>query len=372
MLLASLLSSRNPLKRKITFSTLLLFCLFLLHLVSELAAFSPEQLNHQLPLPLQLELEQAMGASVSQEGTPDAYDATDEFPIVYATSHNDEMQAAPFSEALSHGIACVEVDVWWTEGVLLAGHETKDLSAGKTLKKIYLDPLMHMLDNANPGGVDGHPGAEGEDRPWNGIFPLAPKQEFMLMIDMKGNGSELWPHLVQALQPFLDKNYLTYYDTTAKQFYRGPLQIVGTGDTPIPMVFEMAPQRYIFYDAPLVGIEDGVMVNGEQKEWDDTVAPIASSKWLLTSYYPNVATLAKYSDEAHRRGIKARWWGVLRYPPYLRRALWNLQLVAKVDWINADDLSDVASFLRERMRENRILNGGTSADKEQNGLLTQP
>lgn len=223
-------TSTNQVKRKISLASILVFSILFLNLVIELAAFNPDHLIQQLPLPLRLELEQAMVVSALNDET---YNATAEFPIVYATSHNDEMQAAPFvsmtgdvphelqslsttlpctslrtgpyrlhydllkrretlasqtlvaiqTEALSHGIPCIEVDVWLMEGVLLAGHESKDLSAGKTLDKLYLGPLMRMLNKANPEGI-ATLGEEPERNAWTGIFPLAPEQEFMLMIDM--------------------------------------------------------------------------------------------------------------------------------------------------------------------------------------------
>lgn len=76
---------------------------------------------------------------------------------------------------------------------------------------------------------------------------------------------------------------------------------------------------------------------GKLLEWGPEIAPIASSKWIWWSYYPNVESL---SDNAHMRGIKTRWWGVARWPASFRRALWNLQLKAEVDIINADDLAE--------------------------------
>ena len=122
---------------------------------------------------------------------------------------------------------------------------------------------------------------------------------------------------------------------------QGPITIVGTGDTPLDLVLSSSP-RYIFYDAPLVRIQYPITdpTNGQSIAWGPEIAPIASSKWLWWNYYPNVEALKVFSDNAHRRGIKARWWGVARWPAYFRRALWGLQLKAEVDIINADDLAE--------------------------------
>ena len=77
--------------------------------------------------------------------------------------------------AISLGLAAIEVDVWLVDGVILAGHEKKDLSTHKTLESIYLKPLLKLLDDQNSGT---------ETTGWKGIFPGSPKQDLSLMIDM--------------------------------------------------------------------------------------------------------------------------------------------------------------------------------------------
>lgn len=140
---------------------------------------------------------------------------------------------------MSLGLTAIEVDTWLQDDILLAGHELKDLSKGKTVKSIYLDPLFKMLERANnpsfsskktgendidgndewdvPEGGDDDDVVEDEDdedteergeseekknvqraesntpskrlrnwnnKDWKGVFPLSPKQELMLMIDV--------------------------------------------------------------------------------------------------------------------------------------------------------------------------------------------
>lgn len=82
---------------------------------------------------------------------------------------------------MSLGITSIEVDTWLQDGTLLAGHEAKDLSRGKTVKAIYLDPLFKMLERTN---VDSERIQDWQSEDWKGVFPLSPKQELMLMIDV--------------------------------------------------------------------------------------------------------------------------------------------------------------------------------------------
>lgn len=120
----------------------------------------------------------------------------------------------------------------------------------------------------------------------------------------------------------------------------GPVTIVGTGDTPIARVVNATP-RYIFYDAPFVDIDKGFdMPDGQHLDWTKEVSPVCSSRWMWKILYPSADTLREYSNRAHARGIQTRWWDVPRWPGFLRRSLWSLQLQAGVDWINADDLQE--------------------------------
>lgn len=145
--------------------------------------------------------------------------------------------------------------------------------------------------------------------------------------------------LEEVLEPFAAKDWLTYVEN--EKLHTRPLTVVGTGNTPLHRVVQVPSRRYVFYDAPLVELTKMYRLpDGTQGHWDSSFAPIASSKWHWSSYYPNVGALRKYSKEAHDRGIKARWWGAARWPALLRRALWDLQLRADVDWLNTDDLSE--------------------------------
>ena len=135
----------------------------------------------------------------------------------------------------------------------------------------------------------------------------------------------------------MDEDWLTVSEDGVLR--QGPLTIIGTGSTPLSRVLA-AQQRYIFFDAPLVDLDQELRIDDRIVEWSPHISPMASAQWLWSSYYSNAASIKRFSDQAHKRGIKCRWWGVARWPTYLRNALWNLQLEAEVDWINADDLSE--------------------------------
>jgi hypothetical protein len=166
----------------------------------------------------------------------------------------------------------------------------------------------------------------------------------------KDDGEPLWHQLVTSLQPLYDRGYLTSYaDFTIS---RRPLTIIGTGSTPIDFVASQSP-RYVFYDAPLVTLSTPhVLRNGKTVEWDRTISPMASAKFPVTSYWNAYHVMKAYQKEADRRGIQSRWWGVVRWPGMARRRMWEVQAQVGVGWINADDLEEVATFLREKKKRN--------------------
>ena len=60
---------------------------------------------------------------------------------------------------------------------------------------------------------------------------------------------------------------------------------------------------------------------------------------------------------------------MVRWPGVARRRMWEVQAQVGVGWINADDLEEVATFLRERKR--RLDAGETSGTEGRMAQLTE-
>jgi hypothetical protein len=61
-----------------------------------------------------------------------------------AHAHNDYEHKRPLLDALTNGFTSVEADIYLVEGRLLVAHDKKDVDAGKTLERLYLDPLKEL------------------------------------------------------------------------------------------------------------------------------------------------------------------------------------------------------------------------------------
>ena len=167
-----------------------------------------------------------------------------------------------------------------------------------------------------------------------------------------------WPYLTAALQPFLEKGYLSTYNTNTSTWTRSALIIIGTGNTPLHRVYHSS-LRIIFYDAPLRSLASPATIPASSAgpattfEWDNTISPMASDKFPVI-YHVALAmpplnrvtrSLMTYTAEATRRGMTSRWWGAARKPGWVRRRIWTMQKETGATWVNADDLVEAEGWL---------------------------
>lgn len=255
----------------------------------------------------------------------------------------------PLYDAISAGCIGVEADIWLfdNDDNLYVGHDKASLTHNRTLKSLYIDPLLDILEGQNPTTqfVDG-------SESMNGVFDTVPEQTLILLIDFKTHGETLWPHLVSALQPLRERNHLTYANGT--KIVSGPITVVGTGNTPFHLLNSTStnPHQDIFFDAPLIEM-------GDPSPETSTIEPsnITYTYNPLNSYYASVAfpvsiggvtnghlsdnqlsTLRAQVRGAHARGLKARYWDLPFWPIGLRNDIWKVLVEEGVDLLNVDDL----------------------------------
>ncbi|HEY2894618.1 MAG TPA: hypothetical protein VGJ16_10410, partial [Pirellulales bacterium] len=73
-------------------------------------------------------------------------------PLPQAHAHNDYLHEHPLADALAHGFASVEADIFLVDGKLLVAHEKRDIKPDRTLESLYLDPLKQRV-RENGGSV---------------------------------------------------------------------------------------------------------------------------------------------------------------------------------------------------------------------------
>lgn len=238
-------------------------------------------------------------------------------PLKRAHSHNDYEHDRPLFDALDHGFCSVEADVFLVEAQLLVAHSILEVRKGRTLTKLYLEPLAERV---KAGG-----GRVYRDGP-----------EFTLMIDLKSDAAPTYRALAKELQPYADM--LTA--VRDGNIERRAVTIVLSGNRPRDLA---AAEKH-----RLVGID------GRMGDLDSDAAPhlvpwISDNwtnhfKWNGRGEMPDEERnkLAAIVERAHRGGRKLRFWAA---PD--RREAWQALADAGVDLINTDDLAGLANFLRE-------------------------
>ncbi|KAL4893462.1 PLC-like phosphodiesterase [Aspergillus ambiguus] len=290
-------------------------------------------------------------------------DVSQDIQPVACHSHNDYWRRVPLFSALQAGCVGVEADIWLFHDDLYVGHTTSSLTPKRTLRSMYLDPLLTLLDQQNPV-TPFHP---SRDTPRHGVFDTDPTQSLVLLIDFKTDGLQTWNALVAQLAPLRDRHYLTYFNGSA--LVPGPVTIVGTGNTPFHLVTANASYRDIFFDAPLevlAGASDGGSheaapsanpnagqglsgmpaggIAADAFDWTNSYYASVSFKqsiglpWSVRLTDRQIERIRAQVRAAHRRGLKVRYWGLPGWPRSLRNHLWSVLVREGVDILNVDDL----------------------------------
>lgn len=272
-------------------------------------------------------------------------------------SHNDYWRHVPLYDALAAGCTSVEADVWLSDNDLFVGHSQKSLTQNRTLESLYIDPIVSILSNQNtPSQVTttnetSSSSASPSTADLNGVFDASPKTALTLLIDMKTDGASTFPAVLEHLEPFRSRGWLTHFNGSA--VVPGLITVVGTGNTPFDLLVANTTYRDIFYDAPL------------EELWGDDPTPITEYETLLigtkytaeNSYYASVSFQEEIGNLWHGmltpqqvlrirgqvrgaegRGLKARYWDTPAWPVGRRDHVWDVLMREGVGALNVDDL----------------------------------
>jgi hypothetical protein len=216
-------------------------------------------------------------------------------------SHNDYSRSVPLYSALAAGCTSVEADVWLAEnGELLVSHSWKTTTRSRTLKTLYLDPLAWIFTKRNISQASVHTREVG-------VFEADLEVSVVLLIDFKNDGYAIWPALLAQLQPFRERNWLTYYD--GKNMYHRPLTIVGTGNATLELIQSSLPNRFVFFDAPLLSVSPGnTTLNPTNSYYASASLKAAIGKlWFNRLSAEQEKTLKTQIDVVQQTGLQSRY-----------------------------------------------------------------
>ncbi|MFD2288863.1 alkaline phosphatase [Pedobacter petrophilus] len=232
-------------------------------------------------------------------------------------SHNDYKQQIPLLEAYYSGLGAIEADVFYRNGELFVAHDSTEIKSGKTLKKIYIDPLVAFFKE-------------------NGNKPYAnASQKLQLVIDIKEDYKNVLATLVKQL------GGLALVFDQAKN--PSAIKIVVSGNVPPAGEFKNYPQMIFFDGRP------GRNYTEEQLKHIGMISDDLShySVWngKGTPTPPDLEKMKNVIAEAHKMGKPFRFWATKDSPNS-----WKELEQMGVDWIGTDRPKALSEFYKDRAK----------------------
>ena len=231
------------------------------------------------------------------------------YTVANAHSHNDYEQKTPFWLAYDQGFGSIEADVFLVDGNLPVAHNAADIKPENNLKRMYLDPLLQCITKNN-----------------GNVYPDK-KKKLTLLIDCKTEG----PGTVKAII-----EQVKQYPQILKN--KG-IKIVITGNQPNKEALFTYP-AFIWFDGDLTyqytkkNLARVALFSAnfrDYAQWNGAGVPDAAS----------ATALKQQINYAHGLGKPIRFWGA---PDTV--AAWKAFEKMGVDFINTDQISELAAFLK--------------------------
>lgn len=221
-------------------------------------------------------------------------------------SHNDYEQKQPFFAAYNLSFDSIEADLYVKDGELCVAHDLKDVSTERTLRKLYIEPLLAKIKE-------------------NGGYPYPNKKSLHLLLDLKMQGKEIMQVLDAQLKPY--KKELRH------------VKISISGDMPKPEEFQNYDKMFSF---------DGRRNLTYSKKAFKRIYMVSASAtdfgkyWAGKQALPQEVTdkISVFVKEMHEKNKKVRFWGT----PNTTLGFETLKAL-QVDVIGTDDLPLLRQFI---------------------------
>ncbi len=227
-------------------------------------------------------------------------------------AHNDYANPIPFYEAFSHEVGSMEVDVFLKNNELYVAHTETEMATTKTLRSLYLKPLMEKIEN-NKGVV------------YKDNKPLT------LLIDLKTEGIITLNVLVKQLAAYPQLLAITNF------------HIVITGNVPDPSQWDRYPSFIYFDGRPAISYTDAQlkridMISNDLKDYTQW-----NGKGILTKV--DHEKLDQVIKTAHAQNKKIRFWST---PDNVNA--WIALMKLGVNYIGSDQIVKLASFIADKKK----------------------
>jgi hypothetical protein len=225
--------------------------------------------------------------------------------------------------------------------VLLVGHTSKSLTPQRTFNNLYLDPLLQILENQNK--IGSYEEAQNQSRPV-GVFNYDVNATVVLLLDFKSESKDLFPPIMDALEPLRSKGYLTTWTSSTNTITPGPLTIVASGNARYEDVTSNTTHRDIFLDAPLASISDSKYNTTNSYYASISLKEAVGYLWAGKFSSSQLQTVKGQIKAASGKGLKARYWDTVSWPIPWRNEVWTTLMDEGTGMLNVDELESAAKW----------------------------
>jgi alkaline phosphatase len=236
---------------------------------------------------------------------------TREYTVADAHSHNDYKNNIPFYRAYEKGFGSIEADVFAVNGQLMVAHDKKEIDAKRSLKILYIDPLIEKLK------LDG-------------------QRKLRLLIEIKEDHKAVLPLVIKELKPL--EQYFSYPG------HPGRLSIVMTGAVPPADEMGNYPD-WISFDVDHL---DGFT----PKQWQKVgLVSFPFSKYVEWNgkgvlNREEISKVKGAIDSVHNAGKMVRFWET---PD--TKSSWLALIRLGVDVIGTDKIEELGDFLNKKPKD---------------------
>lgn len=252
-------------------------------------------------------------------------------PLARAHAHNDYRHKRPLLDALAEGFSSVEADIHLKDGKLLVGHDAVELRPDRTLQALYLDPLRARAKQ-NGGKIFA-----------DALAPLT------LLVDIKTDGPATYRVLRDVLAdyddllagPVRERGRDAPQNGNPDNNSREPAVVVVVSGNRPRQAIEQDHDRRVGIDGRIGDLDADASAD---------LLPLVSDNWRNHFRWQGKgpmpeaerARLRSFVAKAHAKGRRIRFWATPE-----REAFWKELSDAGVDLIGTDDLTRLATFLRQ-------------------------
>ncbi len=230
------------------------------------------------------------------------------YTVADAHSHNDYKNSIPFYRAYKAGFGSIEADVFAVNGELLVAHNEKEITPQRSLKIMYIDPLIEKLR-------------------------IDKSRRLRLLIEIKKDYTITLPLVITELAPL--SQYFDYPGHT------GRLSIMMTGAVPPGPIMLNYPAWLSFDVDHLQGFTPQQLT----KIGLVSVPFSRYSKWKGSGELPkaDINRLKGIIDSAHAVNKKIRFWDTPDTP-----TAWRKLIDLDSDVIGTDHIDELAAYLNRK------------------------